>query len=141
MQTPTLYLLAADLLLFMHALFVLFVVVGLLLILACKPLAWSWVRNPWFRLAHLLAIGAVVLQSWLGLICPLTTWEMALRAKAGDATYSGSFIAYWVETLLYHQAPAWVFAVCYTAFGALVLAGWLWVRPRPFRRSRDSGAT
>ena len=34
--------------------------------------------------------------AWIGMICPLTTWEMALRAKAGDATYSGSFIAHWL---------------------------------------------
>ena len=140
MQISTLYLLAADALLFMHALFVLFVVVGLLLILAGRPLAWSWVRNPWFRLAHLLAIGVVVLQSWLGLICPLTTWEMALRSKAGGATYTGSFIAHWVESLLYYQAAPWVFAVCYTAFGALVLASWLWVRPRPFGTPGDDDA-
>jgi len=141
MQTSTLYLLAADAILYSHALFVLFVVVGLLLILAGRPMAWAWVRNPWFRLAHLLAIGVVVLQSWLGAMCPLTSWEMTLRAKAGDATYSGSFIAHWVETLLYHQAPAWVFTVCYTAFGALVLASWFWVRPRPFGRPRDTDAT
>jgi hypothetical protein len=114
------------------------VVVGLLLILAGKPLAWSWVRNPWFRLAHLLAIGVVVVQSWLGQVCPLTRWEMALRAKAGDATYAGSFIAHWVEKLLYYQAPSWVFAACYTAFGALVLASWFWVRPRRFGRPGDT---
>ena len=140
MQTSTLHLLAADAILYSHALFVLFVVVGLLLILAGKPLAWAWVRNPWFRLTHLLAIGVVVLQSWLGLICPLTTWEMALRSKAGGATYTGSFIAHWVESLLYYQAAPWVFAVCYTAFGALVLASWLWVRPRPFGTPGDDGA-
>jgi len=32
---------------------------------------------------------------------------------------------------LYFQAPAWVFAVCYTVFGAIVAASWIWVRPRP----------
>jgi hypothetical protein len=57
---------------------------------------------------------------------------MALRRRAGDATYPGDFIAYWLETILYYQAPAWVFMVCYTAFGALVLASWFWVRPRSF---------
>ena len=140
MEHPALYLLAADAILYGHLLFVLFVVLGLLLILAGKPLAWPWVRNPWFRLAHLLAIGVVVVQSWLGQVCPLTRWEMALRTKAGDATYTGSFIAHWVESLLYYQAPTWVFAACYTAFGTLVLASWFWVRPRPFGRPRNSGA-
>jgi len=125
-----LYLLAADLLLFGHALFVAFVVFGLALILAGGMLDWAWVRNRWFRIAHLAAIGIVVLQSWLGMICPLTIWEMALRERAGSDTYAGSFIAHWLDTLLYYQAPAWVFAVCYTAFAALVVASWFWIPPR-----------
>ena len=131
-------MLAADLLLFGHVLFVAFVVVGLALILIGKPLHWGWVRNPWFRIAHLTAIGIVALQSWVGIICPLTTWEMTLREYAGDSTYSGSFIAHWLESLLYFQAPAWVFTVCYTVFAAIVVVSWFWVRPRPFgRRSAE----
>ena len=131
-------MLAADLLLFGHVLFVAFVVVGLALILIGKPLHWGWVRNPWFRIAHLTAIGIVALQSWVGIICPLTTWEMTLREHAGDSTYSGSFIAHWLESLLYFQAPAWVFTVCYTVFAAIVVVSWFWVRPRPFgRRSAE----
>jgi len=124
------YLLAADALLFSHVVFVAFVVFGLALILLGKVFGWSWVRNMWFRLAHLAAIAVVVLQSWAGIICPLTTWEMALRERAGDTTYAGSFISHWLEALLYYQAPAWVFAVCYTAFGAFVIASWFWVPPR-----------
>lgn len=134
--TNTLYLFAADALLFLHVLFVAFVVLGLVVILIGKFRAWSWVRNAWFRLAHLVAIGIVVLQSWFGIICPLTIWEMALRQRAGDAVYSGTFISHWLESILYYQAPAWVFAVCYTVFGALVLVSWFWVRPRPLRRSK-----
>lgn len=139
MDEKSLYALAADLLLFTHVLFVVFVVFGLLMIVAGKIRSWSWVRNPWFRLSHLAAIGVVVLQSWLGALCPLTTWEMALRDKAGDAVYAGSFIGHWLETLLYYRAPAWVFIVVYTVFGALVLVSWFWVRPRPFVRSGKSG--
>jgi hypothetical protein len=132
-DSSTLYLLAADLLLVVHALFVAFVVLGLVLIIAGGFLGWSWVRNPWFRIAHLAAIGVVVLQSWLGILCPLTTWEMALRAQAGAATYPGSFIAYWVGEILYYDLPAWVFVAAYTVFGLLVAATWILVRPRPFR--------
>lgn len=134
-DSPTLYLLAADLLLLTHVLFVAFVVFGLTLILLGRPLRWSWVRNPWFRLSHVAAIGVVTLQSWLGIVCPLTTWEMAFRRKAGDATYSGEFIAHWLEQVLYYRAPPWVFIVCYTIFAALVVASWFWVRPRPFGRT------
>jgi hypothetical protein len=65
---------------------------------------------------------------------------MALREKAGDAVYSGSFVAHWLETLLYYQAPQWVFVAGYTAFGVLVMASWFWVPPRPFVGARANGA-
>jgi hypothetical protein len=136
MEPGTYYLLAADLLLFGHLLFVLFVVIGLLMIFVGKFLTWDWVRNTAFRVGHLAAIGIVVVQSWLGVICPLTTWEMALRERAGDAVYSGSFISHWLESILYFQAPTWVFTVCYTVFGAVVAASWYWVPPRRFTRSQ-----
>ena len=138
-SSETLHLLAADALLFLHVLFVVFVVAGLLLVLAGGFLGWRWVRNPWFRLAHLLAIGVVVLQSWLGVICPLTVWEMEFRVRAGDAVYTGSFIAHWLQELLYYQAPDWVFTAAYSAFGLLVVLSWVFVRPMPVsgRRPRD----
>lgn len=122
-------MLAADAVLLLHFLFVIYVVLGLILIVAGGLLRWSWVRNWWFRISHLAAIGVVVMQSWLGMICPLTTLEMSLRREAGDASYSGAFIAHWIDTILYYQAPAWVFALCYTVFGAVVVLSWFWVRP------------
>lgn len=124
------YQVAADALLFAHFLFVCFVVFGLLLIFIGDWRRWRWVRNFRFRVAHLIAIGIVVLQSWLGMICPLTIWEMNLRERAGEQVYTGSFIAHWIENLLYYRAPEWVFMLLYTTFGLLVLASWYWVRPR-----------
>ncbi|MEN8211749.1 MAG: DUF2784 domain-containing protein [Thermodesulfobacteriota bacterium] len=132
MGSPLLYLIIADVLLLLHVLVVVFVVAGLIVIYAGRALAWSLIRNPWFRSLHVAAIGIVALQSWVGIICPLTTWEMSLRNQAGDTVYSGSFIAHWLESLLYYQAPAWVFTVVYTIFGALVIASWFFVRPRSF---------
>lgn len=134
MESTIIYLLAADALLFTHVLFVGFVVFGLLFIFVGKLLSWAWVRNLWFRVAHLVAIGVVVLQSWMGIVCPLTIWEMALREKAGDAVYAGTFVAHWLETILYFNAPSWVFALCYTIFGLLVVASWFWVRPNSFNK-------
>ena len=125
------YLVAADAILFIHVLFVVFVILGLILVFVGGLFGWSWVRNRRFRMAHLAAIGIVVLQSWFSVICPLTQWEMGLRSKAGDATYSGSFVAHWLETLLYYRAPEWVFILIYTLFGILVIASWFWIRPRP----------
>lgn len=140
MDSSTAFLLAADAMLLLHVLFVVFVVFGLALVFVGKVLGWSWIRNPWFRLFHLLAIGVVVVQSWLDVICPLTTIEMALRARAGEATYSGSFISHWLDTILYYQFPPWVFILCYTMFGAAVLASWFWVRPRHFNKATNHKA-
>lgn len=122
--------LLADILLVLHAAFVAFVVFGLVLILVGKAFSWSWVRNRWFRITHLCCIGIVVVQSWLGIICPLTSLEMALRAKGGGTTYESTFISHWLGELLYYEAPAWVFILVYTAFGMLVVISWFSVRPR-----------
>jgi hypothetical protein len=139
MIASTYYRVMADAVLVLHAGFVVFVVLGLMLILIGGVRGWPWVRNPWFRLGHLVAIGAVVFQAWLGAICPLTTWEMQLRRKAGDAVYTGSFVAHWLERLLYYDAPAWVFALSYSLFGLAVIAAWMFVRPRPFRQQTNQG--
>jgi hypothetical protein len=132
----TLLQVTADLVLITHVSFVAFVIVGLLLVLVGGFRGWRWIRNPWFRAVHLAAIGFVVIQAWFGVICPLTTLEMHLRDRAGEATYSGSFIAHWLQRLLYYEAPAWVFVCVYTLFGLAVLGSWLKFRPRPFRARR-----
>jgi hypothetical protein len=134
-KTSMIYLLAADAILIIHVLFVAFVVIGLLLILLGKTRGWFWIRNPWFRLSHVAAIGVVMVQSWFGVMCPLTIWEKALRLHAGEAVYTGFFISHLLETILYYRAPMWVFAVCYTMFGAIVVASWIWARPRPFAKN------
>ena len=127
-MSKTSLLLLADSILIVHVLFVCFVVFGLLCIYLGFFMKWRWVRNGAFRILHLLAIAVVALQSWAGVICPLTVWEMSLREAAGAATYSGSFIQHWLHQLLYYSAPEWVFVTLYSAFGGLVLASW-WVVP------------
>ena len=134
MNSPVLYTLAADAILLLHVLIVIFNVFGLIFIFIGNVLKWSWIRNPWFRLLHLLAIGVVVLLAWLNSICPLTSIEMALRTRAGDVAYSGTFISHWLESILYYQAPPWVFALAYTIFGLIVVASWFLVRPRRFAK-------
>ncbi|MEK7697633.1 MAG: DUF2784 family protein, partial [Pseudomonadota bacterium] len=57
----------ADAVLLLHALYVVFVVGGLLLILAGWWRGWAWARNFWLRWLHLAAIGFVVLETWFGI--------------------------------------------------------------------------
>jgi len=128
----------ADAVLTLHVAIVLFVVGGLVLVLAGNRRGWRWVNGWGFRLAHLAAIGAVVSEAWLGIVCPLTTLEMWLRAQAGAPTYQGSFIEHWLQRVLYHDAAPWVFTLAYTLFGLAVAAAWWRYPPRPRRRLRDA---
>ncbi len=128
----------ADAVLVLHVGVVLFVVGGLLLVWIGRWRGWRWTDAWWFRLAHLAAIGVVVAQSWLGIVCPLTTLEMWLRAQAHGNVYAGGFIEHWLQRLLYWQAPPWVFVLVYTVFALLVLATWvLWPPHRGADRRTD----
>ncbi len=124
------YQLLADAVLVSHFGVVLFVVGGLVVVVAGNWLQWPWVNQLWFRLAHLAAIAVVVLQAWLGQFCPLTTLESWLRVQAGAAAYEKSFIEHWFQRLIYYEAPFWVFTVAYTAFALLVLLAWWRFPPR-----------
>lgn len=124
------YQLLADVVLTVHFAIVVFVIAGLGVIVAGHWRGWRWVDGWWFRLAHLAAIGVVVAQAWLGVVCPLTTLESWLRARANEAVYRTSFVEYWLERVLYYEAPAWVFTLAYTLFGICVVATWWWWPPK-----------
>ena len=94
---------------------------------------WRLARSRSLRLLHLLTIGFVVLQSWLGQTCPLTLWESALRVQAGGQGYQRGLIEDWVGRCLFYNAPPTVFVLIYSGFAALVI--WTWWRWPPRRRS------
>lgn len=119
----------ANMVLSVHVGIVVFVVAGLPLIFAGAALGWRWVRNIRWRVLHLAAIGYVVIQSWFGIACPLTTLEQWLRRRAGATVYEGEFIVHWLQTLIFFQAPPWAFVAAYTAFAALVALAWYRVPP------------
>lgn len=114
----------ADIVLLLHAGIAVFVVGGLVMVLVGGAKGWRWVRALSFRLMHLAAIGVVVLESWAGLTCPLTTLESWLRQQSGQVTYSVGFIEHWVGSLLFYNAPTWVFTTTYTIFAVMVVASW-----------------
>ena len=129
--------LLANLVLGLHLAVVLFVVGGLVLVVVGNWRGWHWVNALWFRLAHLVAIGIVVAQAWLGAVCPLTTLESGLRVRARAAPYEAGFIEHWMQWLLYLDAPGWAFTLAYSLFGMAVAAAW-WYFPPRFRRDRTT---
>lgn len=120
----------ADAVLAVHFGIVAFVVGALLLVVVGNLLRWRWVNGWWFRVVHLVAIGVVVMQAWLGVACPLTTLEIWLREQAQQPAYEGSFVQHWVERWLYHDAPLWVFTLAYSLFGLVVALAWRCFPPR-----------
>jgi hypothetical protein len=130
-------LVLANLILLMHAAFVTFVLVGLVLIWVGWCRNWAFVRNFWFRIAHLSAIGVVAAESLLGFVCPLTTWENNLRREAGDpANYTGSFIEHWVHRFLFFDLGDRVFTIIYVGFFLTVALSFWLVPPRRQGTSR-----
>ncbi len=124
MNDTQLYSVLADTILVIHFAFVVFVVFGFMLILLGLLARWSWVHNRKFRITHLAAIGFVVLQAWLGQLCPLTVWENELRSRAGQSGYTETFVEHWLHEVLFYQAEPWIFTAVYTCFGVLVLLVW-----------------
>jgi hypothetical protein len=119
----------ADIVLIVHFLFVLFVLAGLPLIWIGAAFSWRWVRNPYFRLAHLGAIGFVAFEAVIGMVCPLTLWEDVLRS--GGVGEVG-FIDRWVGRLLYYDLPPWVFTASYLAFALAVAITYYVIPPARF---------
>ena len=124
------YLVLADAILILHFSFVAFVLVGFFLVWIGWWRRWQWVRNFWFRMAHLAAIGVVAAESMLGIVCPLTTWEERLRLLAGDEQrYVGSFVQHWLHRLMFFEAEERVFTIIYVLFFLLVVLSFLVVPP------------
>lgn len=119
----------ADLVLIVHFAFVSFVVGGLALVWAGAAAGWQWVRNFWFRAAHLAAIAYVAGEALLGIVCPLTVWEDALRGRHEEK----SFVARWIHRMLFYEFPDWVFTAAYVLFAIAVAASWCLVRPASSR--------
>ena len=116
----------ADLVLFSHLAFIVFVVAGGLL-----ALRWRWIP-----LVHVPAALWGVYIELSGGICPLTPLENALRRAAGSSGYSGSFIEHYLVPVIY---PASLSSSLQLALaGSLVLANVIIYSFVGWRRHRRS---
>ncbi|QEY61652.1 DUF2784 domain-containing protein [Metapseudomonas lalkuanensis] len=102
------YRIAADAVLLLHLAFILFVVLGGVLVL-------KW---PRLALLHLPAVAWGATVELLHLICPLTPLENHLRRVAGEEGYSGGFVEHYLGPLIY---PAGLTPGIQLWLGALVL--------------------
>lgn len=105
-----LYRLAADALVLLHGLWLVFVIFGALLAL-------RWPKVLW---AHLPAVAWGALIEFTGWICPLTPWENDLRRMGGQEGYAGGFIERYVTALIYPEGLTREIQIV-LGFGVLVL--------------------
>lgn len=85
------YLLLADLIVVLHLLFVVYAVLGGLLL-------FKWPRLIWL---HIPVVLWGALTEFLGWICPLTPLEIWLRQQAGADPYQGGFVSQYLVPLIY----------------------------------------
>jgi hypothetical protein len=83
--------LAADAIVAVHATFVVYVMLGGVLVL-------RWPRTAW---AHVPAAIWGIAIEFGGWMCPLTPIENQLRQRGGSAGYEGDFIEHYLMPLLY----------------------------------------
>ncbi|MFT4556117.1 MAG: polyferredoxin, partial [Planctomycetaceae bacterium] len=107
----------------------------------CWPFAGHLLAICWPFAGHLLAISIVVIESWLGITCPLTTLENHLRTKSGATSYNGDFIANVVHDALFLELDPWAFTTMYSLFGLTVLVTLFACPPRAFVRKTPPGNT
>ena len=118
----------ADLVMLIHAAFVVFVALGALL-------AFRWPRVAWVQVPCALYGAAIELVGW---VCPLTPLERRLRTAAGAEGYGGGFIEHYVGGLLY---PAnWTRIHVFLGVAVLVVNGAVygWLLWRRARRRGDA---
>ncbi|HEX8411743.1 MAG TPA: DUF2784 domain-containing protein [Thermoanaerobaculia bacterium] len=85
------YNLAAATIAVLHLAFIVFVLLGGLLVLRWPKLAW----------VHVPAAVWGVLIEFFGWWCPLTRWENYFLEQAGRAGYGGGFVAHYIMPVIY----------------------------------------
>jgi hypothetical protein len=131
------YRLLADLLVAFHVGYVLFIVLGLLAIWTGCVLGWQWIHNRWFRSIHFLMIAIVAFEAIIGMDCPLTTWESALRHLGGQGTSDVSFVGWLLRSAIFVDLPEWALNMLHVTFAIIVL-GTFWIAPVRWRPSREA---
>jgi len=103
------YRILADLVAVIHFAFIVFVLLGALLLL-------RWPRVMWLHLPA--AIWGVAIE-FAGWFCPLTRLENWLLRRAGESGYDGGFVAHYIFALIY---PAGLTRGVEVILGIIVLA-------------------
>ena len=116
-----------------HLAYFVFVVGGFFAIVIGAPLRWKWVSNPWFRIAHLLAVFIVLVEDVFAVNCPLNVLEADLRSSDTQPVEASEGFGYLLDQLLHHTLSEQVLDVVYWTLGVALVLLLVFVRPH-FRR-------
>lgn len=110
------YKIAADIVVLIHFLWIVFLIVG----------AFPGRKNKWVKIFHIGGIAFAIIIQVFGWYCPLTHLEIWLRRMHDPSlSYEGSFIIYYVEKLVYFNlSPEIIFGM---TVGLLLLSAWLYI--------------
>jgi len=111
----------ADLMMLAHACFSLFLVLGLLMIMAGMVLDWRWTRSRTFRFLHLTATMLVVVRVLIGIPCPLSTIENNFRDRTIARCPFGQPIHEALHRISFRGTDTHQFARSSTLFGLVVV--------------------
>ena len=113
-----------------HFSLAIFITLGFIIFPVGYKLGCTWIQNWSLRLFHLLIMGVITAETVVGLTCPLTAWELSLRS----IDHSGSFVAYWIERILFSNLSQQLFILLYSLCFLWVV--FLWKRCPPIKRKR-----
>ena len=102
-------MLLADLILIIHFLVVIFIVSLFALIPYGYYRKWTWVSKKKIRYTHLFLMTFVTIESFVGIICPLTILENDLRGTITNQT----FISKYLSKIIFFNFPSSVFLALY----------------------------
>ena len=123
---------AANLIAVIHLAYFIFIVGGMAATVLGPRWGIAWVRNLWFRVAHLLAIYVVLVEDVTGFPCPLNVLQWGVREAATGSTEAKTGVGGLLDYLLYHTISPLALDVIYWSFGVLVVA-LLWIVPPRWR--------
>jgi len=120
----------ADIIVFIHFLYLIFTVGGEAAILAGAVFRWKWIRNFPFRTIHLAASAFVAFEALSGMICPLTELEWNLREAAGQyVDRNMSFVAKLIHKIMFYDFPTVFFIFLYVFFATAVILSFIFIKP------------
>lgn len=120
-----LYKVLAEITIFLHFLWILFLIFGV----------FAGIRYKFARVVHISALAFALVIQTLGWYCPLTYLEAWLREKYEPASvYKGPFIIHYLEKVIYIELPQGVITAV-TIF-LCVLYVWIYSRKPWLRHKR-----